>query len=487
MPQKSKRFVFDVGIAFIASLSQMLLGFVIIVVLGKYLGASDLGLYRVLLTIYGLTILVGLIGIPPTMIKYVAEFKDDKNKLNQIVSCGLITSLILGIGFSILFYLRSDIFARIFKMPELLILGKILSPVFPFTFVSNTLLGFLNGLRKMKKYATVIIVQSTLMLIVTVTLIYSNFGISGAVIGFLVSSIGGCLFAVILSKNHFILELDNYIPTIKKLLKFGSKVFGAGAINEISNRLDIILIGIFLKSGDVGYYTAAVSLSRFFWLIPLSIQKITYPATSEYWSTRNYSDLNRMINKVMKYCTVILVLMGLGVCFFAKGIFTILFRKDFAYSALPLQILLIGTVIRGSIAQPIGGSLSGTGRPDLSLKISAIMLITNVVLDLILIPRIGIVGAALATAVSLAGGAIVNLALVIKHLSIKIDLLWFSKISGLALISVFLFYFGTTFINPYLLGSTILIGYSAVVFTVLLAEEDKSTFRSLIHILLARK
>lgn len=487
MPQKSKRFVFDVGITFIASLSQMLLGFVIIVVLGKHLGASDLGLYRMLLTIYGLTILLGLIGIPSTMIKYVAEFKDDKNKLNQIVSCGVIISLILGIGFSILFYLRSDIFARIFKMPELLTLVKILSPVFPFAFVSNTLLGFLNGLREMKKYTTVIIIQSTLMLIVTATLIFNNFGISGAVVGILVSSIGGCLFAVILSKNHFKLKLDNYIPTIKKLLGFGSKVFGAGSINEINNRLDIILIGIFLKASDVGYYTAAVSLSRFFWLIPLSIQKITYPATSEYWSKHNYSSLNRMINKVMKYCTVILVLMGLGVCFFAKGIFTIIFREDFAYSALPLQILLIGTVIRGSIAQPIGGSLSGIGRPDLSLKISAIMLIINVVLDIIFIPRIGIVGAALATAVSLTGGALVNLALVIKKLSIKTDILWFLKIFGIALISIVLFSFGTSFINPYLLGSIILIGYSAVVFTFLLTKEDKSMFRSLTHILLARK
>jgi hypothetical protein len=40
--------------------------------------------------------LFAAIGIPAAMIKYVAEFKDDRTKFNQIVSSGVITSLFLG-------------------------------------------------------------------------------------------------------------------------------------------------------------------------------------------------------------------------------------------------------------------------------------------------------------------------------------------------------------------------------------------------------
>jgi len=61
-----------------------------------YLGAGDLGLYRMASTIYGIAMLVAAIGIPAAMIKYVAEFKDDRTKFNQIVSSGIITSLFLG-------------------------------------------------------------------------------------------------------------------------------------------------------------------------------------------------------------------------------------------------------------------------------------------------------------------------------------------------------------------------------------------------------
>ena len=130
--QESKKFAFDVGITFLASVVSLPLGFVITILLGRYLGAGDLGLYRMTSTIYGIALLIAAIGIPAAMIKYVAEFKDDRTKFNQIVSSGVITSLFLGIGFIAVFYLLSGLFANIFNMPELSGLLKLLSPVFPY-------------------------------------------------------------------------------------------------------------------------------------------------------------------------------------------------------------------------------------------------------------------------------------------------------------------------------------------------------------------
>ena len=128
--QPSKKFAFDFGITFFASVVTLPLGFVITIALGRYLGAGDLGLYRMTSTIYGIGMLIATIGIPAAMIKYVAEFKEDRTKVNQIVSSGVITSLFLGIGFIALFYITSGIFAGIFNMPGLSALIKILSLFF---------------------------------------------------------------------------------------------------------------------------------------------------------------------------------------------------------------------------------------------------------------------------------------------------------------------------------------------------------------------
>jgi O-antigen/teichoic acid export membrane protein len=66
--QPSKKFAFDVSITFFASVIALPLGFVITVALGRYLGTSDLGLYRMASTIYGIAMLVAAIGIPAAMI-----------------------------------------------------------------------------------------------------------------------------------------------------------------------------------------------------------------------------------------------------------------------------------------------------------------------------------------------------------------------------------------------------------------------------------
>ena len=90
----SQKFAFDVGITFFASVVTLSLGFVITVLLGRYLGAGDLGLYRMASTIYGIAMLIVAIDILSAMIKYVAEFKDDRTKFNQIVSSGVILFLV---------------------------------------------------------------------------------------------------------------------------------------------------------------------------------------------------------------------------------------------------------------------------------------------------------------------------------------------------------------------------------------------------------
>ena len=59
-----------------ASVVTLPIGFVITVLLGRSLGAGNLGLYRMTTTIYGIALLVAAISIPAAMIKYVAEFKN---------------------------------------------------------------------------------------------------------------------------------------------------------------------------------------------------------------------------------------------------------------------------------------------------------------------------------------------------------------------------------------------------------------------------
>jgi len=471
----SQKFAFDVGITFFASVVTLSLGFVITVLLGRYLGAGDLGLYRMASTIYGIAMLVAASGIPAAMIKYVAEFKDERIKFNQIVSSGVITSLFLGIGFVALFYFSSGLFAGIFNMPRLSGLLKILSPVFPFALASGALLGLLNGLREMKKYAAATIIQSVLMVIITVALIYFGFGVAGAVIGVVLASVGNCFYLVWVSRNYFGLTLGRYRETTKKLLKFGAQIFGANAINMINYQADTLLIGYFLTATDVGHYAVAVGLSRFFWIIPQAIQRITYPATSEYWAKNNHSALQTMIDKSMKYTACILLPIGLAVGFFARDIITTIFGEGFVYSVLPLQILIVGTVINGATGRPVGSTLAGIGRADLNPKIASCSALTNILLNIILIPHFGIVGAAMATSISLTIGALLIIFLIAKNTGIRLDIAWYKKLITTGIIGIVMKYI----LSSDYLNLVIILLILLTIWFYFLKKEDKAYFLDL--------
>jgi len=455
-----KKFTFDVGWVLISSVVALPIGFLLSVVLARWLGAADLGLYRMVITVQGIATLIATLGIPMALTKYVAEYKDDKEELTQTVSSGLLSSILFGILVGILIYALSGTLAGVFHMPELGHLLRILAFAFPFASLFQALIGLLNGLREMKTFALLTVLQSILMIAFIIAFVGLGFGVAGAVFGIVLSVVGGCVFGLYRSRRFVHLNLQGFVQNAKKLVLFAAK--------------------------DVGYYSVAVSVSMLFRIIPGAIHRITFPATSEYWSQNNHQALRSMIDKSMKYSACILLPLGLGVGFFSREIITTIFGAEFIYAALPLCILLIARVIGGSTIYPIGASFSGVGRPDLALKLGAISAGTNIGLNILLIPRFGIVGAAIATTASLLLGTIIFLALMPKILGVVIDIKWFAKAMGFAGIAVALFLAGIKLINPYVVGAVILCGYVILVFTLFLTKEDKATFSSLAGLLLSR-
>lgn len=478
---ESRRFALDVSMLFIASIASMLVGFVIVVVMGRYLGPDDLGLYRMTSTVYGIIMLGASMGLPAAVTKYTAEQGADRGAMSRSVSAGILLSLAVGICLTLLMAVFPELVSSPFNMPGLAGLLRLLSPIYPFALVGGVLLGLFNGIRKMKYYALSVMIQSGTMVVVTLGLIVAGAGVAGAVIGIASSWVASSLYLLLMSRQFFSFTLECFVPAAKNLMRFGFQMLTAGAINDINNELDTLLIGFFLTSTDVGLYAVAIMVSRFFGLIPLSVQKITYAATSSHWQENNHAALHTMIDKSMKYCSMILILGGLCVAFFAHPIVCGLFGDEFQAAILPMQILLTGMVIRGGVETSVGGSIAAIGRPDLVMGVSAVMLVVNGSLNLILIPQYGILGAALATFVSLVGGSALYVRLLVKYLSFKVDYGWYGRIYGLAFMGVILYVAGARIADATLLGVFILLGFAIAIYGLLLSNEDKNILNDLIY------
>ncbi len=485
--EQVKRFASDIGWGLISLVVTYLIGFFLTVILARWLGVTDLGLYQMVFTIQGVATLIAVFGIPGAIVKYVAEYKDDKELVSRTVSSGLITSVVLGILVGLLMYILSGALASAFHMPELARLLKILAFVFPFISFFENLRGVFNGLRKMKSYAFLLILRSLLIILFTIALVKLGFGVEGAVFSIVLGTVAACLVWLYPVRNFLRLNLGDYASNARKLLSFGGQVFGANALGLIVGQADILMIGYFRAATEVGYYTVASAFSSFLLLIPGAIALITYSAASEYWSTNNHQALQRMIDKSMKYSACIILPLGLGVGFFARDILTIIYGKEFIVAALPLCVLLTARVIRGGTIDAIGGCLSGIGRPDLALKTDAASAVANIILNILLIPRFGILGAAIGTAISLLLQTIIYLILVVKTMRVRLDIKWYVKTLGSAFIMVILFLGGTKLLTHYLVGGVILGVFVILIFKLFLTREDKAIFTSLTRSLIYRR
>lgn len=474
-----KKFAFDVSWVLVSSAVNLALGFALRIILARWLGSFDLGLYTLVLTVQEFASLVAGQGMMSSLTKYVAEYRDDEDRLSQIVFSAFTVTLIFAIVSALLLYFLSGVIAGIFNMPQLTHLLKILSISLPFIVVNQSSLGLENGLRRMNFYAAQIIMRSVLMVAIIVPLVAMGFGVEGTVWGLVLSIVGTSIWGLYLARHYYHLATRNFIKTAKELILFGVQIFSTNTVNLLVNYTDTIMIGYFLTAKEVGYYGIAVNMCMLFTIIPSAVQRTTFPMTAEYWYKNDITTLQEMFDKSMKYTACILFPLGLLFTFFAREITTTIFGAEYIYSVSPFLILLIARVLRGSTMNPVGSAFSGVGRPDIGLKVDSLSLVLNVLLCWWLIPRFGVSGASTATTISLLIGTAISIQLLPRILHIKLDIRWYGLAIGIAVLAIVFNWIGSKFINHYIVGGVILVAYIILILMVFLTQEDRAVFKSL--------
>ncbi|MBT9145298.1 MAG: Stage V sporulation protein B [candidate division WS2 bacterium] len=481
----ARKFAFDVSWVFLSQIITLATGFLLSVILGRFLGAAPFGLFTMTFTIYTIASLVGEMGIPPAIVKYVAEFKENKEKLNIFVSCGVVNSVIFGAIAGAVLFTLSNTLANIFNMPELAELIRIIAFSLPFLVVNNMLIGLLNGLREMKSYSLRTVIRSSLLLSLTILFVGSGFGIEGAVLALLLSEVGTLFLLIFISRNFFSFVIRDYMKTTKELVGFGSQLFLASAIYMVNTYTDTLLVGFFLTDKDVGIYAIAIALSKVFLVIPGSMSAITYPAISEYNSKGSHEAIENLINKSMKYSLIILSTLGVLIIFFSKHIILLLFKPEFLPAVTPITILILGMIFFGSMSS-VGAAFSAVNRPDIPFKLNLFAVVVNLSLNIILIPILGITGAAIATATSFSVLTILALYLLNRILNVKIDIQWYAKILATIALVIAAFFIFKYWINLYLLIGILFGCYLMLVNKLLLTNEDKKDFWKIVKQILKK-
>lgn len=163
-------------------------------------------------------------------------------------------------------------------------------------------------------------------------------------------------------------------------------------------KVDVVMLGQIVGAAEAGIYSAAARLSGLVAFGLGAVNSISAPMLAEYYRKGNTDSLERTLSWSAKIATVIAALATLFLLVFGEWVLE-QFGQEFIVGYSALLILLIGACAQ-ALTGSVGYMLVMAGRQSQAAFIIGGGLVINVALNIILIPRYGIVGAAIATCTS---------------------------------------------------------------------------------------
>ena len=281
-----------------------ILSFTFFLILARYFGSEFFGKYYYVYTLIFLLTFISDLGLSTLLIRDIAKLKERAGNI-------LLHSVIIRIFFSILVY--SALVITIYFQPDLDVDKKNLIYLLGFYVFSKALfeysLNYFQGVEKQGIYGLLLLLNNILLVVITLFFIYgrTNFIIFSIipVIATLVSATVGFYLVNQQVSFKFKILFGDLIFLIKRTIPFGLTLF----VSAASARMGIIMISLLSTDIQVGQYGVANRLIEGIMILPIIINKITYPLLSNLKNNPlKFQWTLETTNKVLLLCTSVIVI-----------------------------------------------------------------------------------------------------------------------------------------------------------------------------------
>jgi O-antigen/teichoic acid export membrane protein len=204
--------------------------------------------------------------------------------------------------------------------------------------------------------------------------------------------------------NFFKYKITHFNKISRDLVLFSLPVFATAAGGKIIAYVDTLLLTYYRSLSEVGIYNAVLPSSMIFThFVAGAIASMVFPLSSELWYKNDIKKLAEGIRLLHKYLFVFTIPLVFPVIAFAHYFILIFFGNSYLEGVVAFQILSIGMFL-WTMASINNNVLTAIGKPKEVMKIIFYAAILNFGLNLVLIPKYGIEGAAVSTTLSYMAG-----------------------------------------------------------------------------------
>lgn len=364
------------------------LSIITITIVPRYLGVEGYGQLNFVLSFFGLFYILTDFGINTLIFRDVSK---NTKKLSSYFNNFFIFKLLLVVFVSFIIILL------VMLLEKPLVVNQLFFLLIPFLLISvlkDYYLTFYNSLQDNKFYAISELIFKVCYILFLLIVIFFDLKVTGVLISQILASLIILGMLYIFFKKH-IKKYDfklNYVFLKQKL--YLSWPFALNYLfYTVYFNFDKIFISLIKDDVNVGLYSIGYSFLGFIVAAVGLISLVFFPVLSKYSFKKNLSNI---FSKYYKIVLIVSIPLSLGSILLSKEIISLVFGSDYVLGNISFKIIMFFCLLY-SINNTFNTLFSTHHYEKYFLKLLFLASVTNVLLNLIVIPFYGIVGAAITT------------------------------------------------------------------------------------------
>ena len=377
-------------------------GYLFSFLIAMYYGAKGMGIYSVSHTLILIFSIVSVLGFDAASIRFVSE--DASISRSRSIYLKILKIVVpLGLLMSTILFISSPFLSKLFNEVNLLNAIKYISlGILPLSLLhinSESLRGMKNiKLYSILRFALIPLLASAILFIMN---LYQSFDFTMPVISYVIAIYLTCFVSLFFWLKRIDIFNNNIESTIslRYLLNISLPMLLTTSMFYIIQWTDTIILGYYDTAYNIGIYNIALKMSMASSIILFSINSIVAPKYSQLFFDNKMDEFKSVVkfsSKLIFWLSIPII----AVIAYKAEFFLNIFGEEFKQGKYPLYILLVGQLFN-VMCGSVGYILMMTDKQKILRNIIVCSAILNIILNIILIPLYGILGAATASTISM--------------------------------------------------------------------------------------
>lgn len=390
------------GIVLAGLILELAISFIGKALIARSLGQVDYGAVSLGITTAAITSTLVILGLHRGIGRYLPRYESETDRRSVLVSAFRIALPLSVLAGASLFVLAPLLATRVFDDPSLTLILRIFAFAIPFGSVMKLALGSVQGMQESLPKVVIqnVTFPAVRFLGIVVVLLFS-LGAIGVSYAYLASYVVAALVGLIYLARRTPL-FDRTVPTIGReheLLSFSLPLVASGAMTIIISDIDFYMLGAFSGTGAVGVYNVAYPIAQLLMTAMTAFGFVFMPILSELDVSGEHGQMKRIYQLATRWVVLATLPLFLLLVLFPGQAIRYTFGVEYVSGAAPLSVLAVGFFVHTAFGLN-KGTLTSLGHTRLIMLDDIAAAVFNILLNLVLIPRYGLLGAAYATAAS---------------------------------------------------------------------------------------